>query len=83
MASAALLIAAPAANAAYSLSFSNVGSTTLTAGESGSVDIKLTNVSTAGETFTPNPIWIQPSCGEHNDPCGVPDLNVFSVAAVE
>ncbi len=82
IASAALLSAAPAANAAWSMSFSNVGVTPLTVGESGSVDIKLTNVSTASETFTPNPIGIQPSCGEDVDPCGVPDPGVFSLTSV-
>jgi len=82
-ASAALLIGAPAAHATRIFSVSSVGSVDpMTVGETGTRDLKLTNVSDAGETVSPNQLWLTASCGTNTSPCDTPDLGVFSLASV-
>jgi hypothetical protein len=83
IASAALLSAAPAAQANRNLSIASIAPPPpMNVGDQGSRDIKMTNVSDAMETYTVNPAWIQPSCGSTPDPCADPDVGVFSVASV-
>jgi hypothetical protein len=77
------LLAAAPAQATRNISIASVAvPPPMTVGEQGSRDIKMTNISDAMETYTPNPVWIQPSCGSAPDPCANPDVGVFSVASV-